>query len=65
MLEASIFVVLLPVRAVSALAGRGIVWLLRLPFQILGLAARLVGLLLVAAIVLLVIVSVLHLISVA
>src|SRR5262245_49100689 len=36
LLEASIFVVFLPVRAVSAVAGRGIVWLLRLPLQILG-----------------------------
>ena len=64
-LEASIFVVFLPVRAVSTVAGRGIIWLLRLPLQILGLAARLIGLLLVAAIVLLVIVAVLHLVSVA
>jgi len=64
-LEASIFVVFLPVRAVSTVAGRGIVWLLRLPLQILGLAARLIGLLVVAAIVLLVIVAVLHLVSVA
>ncbi len=65
LIEATIFVVLLVVRTVSAFAGRGLVWLLQMPFRILGLAARLVGLLLAAAIVLLVIVTVLHLFAVA
>ena len=62
-LEASIFVLLLPVRAIGAVAGRGIVWTFKLPFRILGLAAQLVGLLLVAALVLLAVVTVLHLVA--
>ena len=60
-----LYLVMLPVRAVSTFAGRGIVWLLRLPFQILGLAARLVGLLLVLALVLLALVTVISLFTAA
>ncbi len=60
-LEAAIFVVLLPVRAIGAFAGRGIVWTFKLPFRILSLVAQLVGLLLVAGLVLLAVVTVLHL----
>jgi tRNA A-37 threonylcarbamoyl transferase component Bud32 len=44
-LEAAIFLLMLPVRAVSAIFGRGLIWFLKLPLRILGLAARLVGLL--------------------
>ncbi len=62
-IEAVLFLVLLPVRAVSAFAGRGLVWLLRLPFRILGLVARLVGLLLVLALVVLVVVAGLSLVA--
>jgi tRNA A-37 threonylcarbamoyl transferase component Bud32 len=62
-LEAAIFLLLLPVRAVGSFAGRGFVWTLRLPFRILGLAAQLVGLLLVAGLVLLAVVTVLHLLA--
>ncbi|MCA8975548.1 MAG: serine/threonine protein kinase [Planctomycetes bacterium] len=62
--EAIIFLVMLPVRAVSAFFGRGIVWLLRLPFRLLGVAAQLIGLLFVAALVLLVVVTVWSLIGV-
>jgi tRNA A-37 threonylcarbamoyl transferase component Bud32 len=59
--EAAILLVLLPVRAVGAFAGRGVVFVFKLPFRILGLAAQLIGLLLVAALVLLAVVTVLHL----
>jgi hypothetical protein len=65
LLEAVIFVLLLPVRAVSAIAGRGFVWLVKLPFRILAAAAQLLGLLLVAALLLLVVVVVLSLVSAA
>ena len=57
LISAVLFVVLLPVRAVSATVGRGFVWLLQLPFTILGLMARLIGLLLVLAMVVLVLVA--------
>ena len=63
--EAVIYLLMLPVRAVSLLAGRGIVWLLRLPFRLLGVAAQLIGLLFVAALVLMIVVAVLSLIGVA
>jgi serine/threonine protein kinase len=55
MLEGSIFLLLLPVRLISTIAGRGAHWLLKLPFRILGLTARLLGYLLVAAVLLLLI----------
>jgi len=61
LISAVLFVVLLPVRAVSATAGRGLVWLLQLPFTILGLLARLIGLLLVLAVVVLVLVTLMSL----
>jgi serine/threonine protein kinase len=54
LLESCIWLLLLPVRAVSAFAGRGLVWLLRLPFRILSLSVQLVGLLLVVALLALV-----------
>ena len=60
-----LFVVLLPVRAVSAVAGRGIVWLVKLPFTILGLLLRLIGLLLVMALVVLALVTVASLLAAA
>ena len=62
-IEAVIFLVLLPVRAVSRFAGRGILWLLRLPFRLLQAAAQLVGLLVVAGLVLLVVVALLSLVG--
>ena len=58
--EAVIFLLMLPVRAVSAFAGRGVVWVLKLPFRILGLTARLVGLLLALALVTLFAVTVVY-----
>ena len=62
-IEAVLFLVFLPVRAVSAFAGRGLLWLLQLPFRILGLLARLIGLLLVLALVVLVVVTGLSLVA--
>ncbi len=62
LLEASIFVVMLPVRAVSAFAGRGVLWVLKLPFRILALVAQLIGLLLVVGLLVLVVVAVLSLV---
>lgn len=56
--EAAIFLVLLPVRTVSMVTGRGLVWLLQLPFRILALAAQLVGWVAVAALVLLALMAV-------
>ncbi|MFN8824730.1 MAG: protein kinase domain-containing protein [Planctomycetota bacterium] len=58
-----LFVVLLPVRAISTVAGRGIVWLVKLPFTILGLMLRLIGLLLVMALVVLALVTVASLLA--
>jgi hypothetical protein len=54
--------VLLPVRAISVFAGRGLLWVLKLPFRILGLTAQLIGLLLVFALLVLVVVGVLGLV---
>ncbi len=57
--EAAIRVLLLPVRGVAMVAGRGGRWLVRLPLTILGLLARLIGLLVVMALIALVIATVL------
>jgi serine/threonine-protein kinase len=65
LMSATIYLVLLPVRAISTFAGRGMVWLLKLPFQILALAARLIGLLVVLALVVLLIVVVISLFAAA
>ncbi|MBL9076473.1 MAG: serine/threonine protein kinase [Planctomycetes bacterium] len=61
--EAAIFVVLLPVRAASAFAGRGVVWLFQLPFRILGALARLIGLLVVLGLAVLACVVLFHLVA--
>ena len=58
-IEAVIFVALLPVRIVSSLSGRGALFVLQLPFRILGAAARLVGYLVVAALLVLIVVGIL------
>ena len=50
-------------RAISTVAGRGIVWLVKLPFTILGLMLRLIGLLLVMALVVLALVTVASLLA--
>ena len=56
-----LFVVLLPVRAVGAVAGRGVRWLFQLPFRLFEFALRLIGLLVVAGLVLLLVVTLLSL----
>jgi hypothetical protein len=43
----------------SGAAGRGALWVLKLPFRIIGFAAQLIGYLVVAALVLLVLVAIL------
>jgi serine/threonine protein kinase len=63
LVEAMIFVVLLPVRAISAVSGRGAVWLFQLPFRILGVTAKLVGYIVVAALVLLLVMGLLALVA--
>lgn len=60
-LQAAIHLLLLPVRWFGVAFGKLVVWLLRLPFRILGLTAQLIGLLLIAAIVMLAVVTALHL----
>ncbi|MEO6596448.1 MAG: serine/threonine-protein kinase [Planctomycetota bacterium] len=65
LIDSCLYLMFLPVRLVSALAGRGLVWLVKLPFKILGLTAQLLGLLIMAALVLLVVVVVLALFSAA
>ena len=52
-------VVLLPVRVVATGFGPGLIWALRLPQRVFGVFAQLVGLVVVAAIVLLVVVTLL------
>lgn len=64
-IETAVFLVLLPVRAVSTVGGRGAVWLLQLPLRILGTATRLLGYLVVAALVLMAIMGVLAMVRVA
>jgi serine/threonine protein kinase len=59
LLDVVVMALLLPVQVISAVAGRGAVWLLRLPFKVLGFAAQLVGYAVVAALVLLVLVVIL------
>jgi hypothetical protein len=61
LVELCVFLVLLPVRAISTVGGRGVLWLLQLPFRILGAAAKLTGYLLVASLVLVAILGALKL----
>jgi hypothetical protein len=58
LIEVAVRLALLPIKAVSSFASTGFVWLLRLPFRLLGIAAQLVGVLLVIALIMLVIVAV-------
>lgn len=60
-IEAAIYLVLLPVRTISLVSGRGAVWLLRLPFRIVGAATVLLGYVVIAALLLLVVMGVLAL----
>jgi serine/threonine protein kinase len=57
--EGITWLVLLPVKLLSGAAGRGALWVLKLPFRIIGFAAQLIGYLVVAALVLLVLVAIL------
>ncbi|MCK5944834.1 MAG: serine/threonine protein kinase [Planctomycetes bacterium] len=63
LIEAAVRLVMLPVRAVSAFANYGIIWLLRLPFRLLGFLVRVIGMVLVVAIIVLVIVTVFALLA--
>lgn len=65
LIEAAVRLTMLPVRAVSAFASHGVIWLLRMPFRLLGFAARLIGLVLVIALVVLVVVTILSLFAAA
>ena len=58
-------VAMLPVRFVSAFAGRGVLYLVRLPVQVFRFLVQLVGLVLVVAIVVLVVVTLLTLLAAA
>jgi serine/threonine protein kinase len=64
-IEAAVFVVLLPVRAVGAITVRGATWLFQFPFRVLEFVLRLIGLLVVAGLVLLVVVTLLSLFAAA
>lgn len=57
LLEVAVRLVMMPVRAVSMFAGNGLVWVLQLPFRLLGVAARLVGLVMVVALIVLLVVT--------
>jgi hypothetical protein len=63
--EIVILLMMLPVRAISAIAGRGVVWAFMLPLRILGLTARLVGLLFVFGVIALLVAGVFYLITAA
>ncbi len=63
--EAISRVLLLPIRGIASFTGKGGMWLLRLPFTILGLLARLIGLLVVLALIVLIVVTVLGVLSAA
>jgi hypothetical protein len=49
---------------VSTFVSHGFIWLLRLPFQLLGFVARLIGVLLVIALIVLVLVAVFRMVVV-
>jgi serine/threonine protein kinase len=58
LIEVFVRLALLPIMVISRYATTGFTWLLRLPFRLLGIAAQLVGLLVVIALIILVIVTV-------
>jgi hypothetical protein len=63
--EVAILVMMLPVRVISVVAGRGVLWAFALPFRILGLTAKLVGLLLAFGVIALLVAGVFYLITAA
>lgn len=58
LIEVFVRFALLPIMAISRYAGAAFAWLFRLPFRMLGVAAQLVGLVVVIALILLVAVAV-------
>ena len=64
LIETGVHLAMLPVRAVSSFVSHGFIWLLRLPFRLIGFAARLVGVLLVIALIVLVLVTVFGMLTV-
>jgi serine/threonine protein kinase len=64
LIEATVRLAMLPVKAVSTFVSHGFIWLLRLPFQLLGFVARLIGVLLVIALIVLVLVAVFRMVVV-
>ena len=52
-------------RAVSAFASHGVIWLLRLPFRLFGFLVQVVGMVLVVAIIVLIIVTLFSLLAAA
>ncbi len=65
LLEVTVRLIMLPVRGVSAFASHGFLWLMRLPFRLMSFAARLIGVVLVIALIVLVLVTVFSLFAVA
>jgi hypothetical protein len=61
--EIAIFALLVPVRVISLVFGQGLVAVVRLPFQVLGLTFKLTGYVVVAILLLLVLVGLIALIS--
>ena len=65
LIEAAVRLAMLPVRAVSAFASHGVIWLLRLPFRLFGFLVQVVGMVLVVAIIVLIIVTLFSLLAAA
>jgi serine/threonine protein kinase len=65
LIDAAVRLAMLPVRAVSAFASHGVVWLLRLPFRLFGFLVQVVGMVLVVAIIVLIIVTLFSLLAAA
>ena len=63
LIEVFVRFALLPIMAISRYAGAAFAWLFRLPFRMLGVAAQLVGLVVVIALILLVVVAVFTLVA--
>jgi serine/threonine-protein kinase len=65
LLKGVAMLVLMPVRLVALFIGRGGAWLIRLPLTILGVLARIIGLLVLLALIVLVVVTVLGVVAAA
>ena len=64
-IELLVKLAMLPVRFVSAFAGRGVLYLVQLPVKVFRFLVQLIGLVLVVAIVVLVVVTLLALLAAA